>query len=515
MRSMRTLAAFALVISLGACSEQDRTGVVGPTTNPHFYEGGVSGRSGAPGDGLCSGCHRANGNAPTVTLSGPATLGPGQTGDYTLTIEPASDSDQQQGGLNVAVPDGGTLLAGSGTVISSGEIVQSQARRGSGTLSWSFQWQAPSAGGTYTMYGVGLSTDGSGTSGDEEGTDALAITVQAANTPPSADAKQVETSMNTPADIVLSGSDAETCNLTFAIVSGPSNGSLSGISDQACGGGGDQAQVTYTPAADYTGSDQFTYSVTDEDGASAQATVDINVLAPGSSPPNADSKNVGTDIDTPVAIMLSGSDGETCELTFAIVSNPANGSLSGLADHACSGGGPFTDQAAVTYTPANGFAGSDQFTYSVTDGDGESAQATVDIDVIDPTAVDYNLVRVRARANKETKLEAVFVIKSNGNRQQDQAPVELYVDDPQGSGDPACTMMAADEPGKGSTAFYFTPATGCDVTLDTKGAPAEFQITIMVKDQSPDSQTETVKIRRISNLRNTMSAIEKALRGGG
>jgi hypothetical protein len=409
---MRRLAAIALVTALAACSEQDGNRLTAPEgAHPNFERSGISGYSGAPGSRLCSDCHRENGTAPTVTLSGPTTLNPGQAGDYTLTIEPASGSDQQQGGLNVAVPNGGTLIAGNGTRTSSGEIVQSSPQGGRGTLSWSFQWQAPASGGTFNMYGVGLSTDGSGSGGDEESTAVLAITVQAGNSPPSADSRQVEIDMNTATPIALSGSDAETCDLTFDIVSGPSNGSLSGISDQTCGGGGDQAQVTYTPATDYTGSDQFTFSVADADGASAEATVDITV--------------------------------------------------------------------------------------------------------IDPTAVDYSLVRVRARITKDTRLEAAFVIKNNGNRQQGPAAVELYVDNTQGSGNPACTMMAADAPGKGASAFWFSPATGCDVALTSKGAPAEFDITIIVQDQSPNAQTQKVKVRRISNLQDTMNAIQRALRGGG
>jgi hypothetical protein len=407
---MRTVAAIALVTALAACSENDGNRLTAPEgAHPNFERSGISGYSGA-GSVLCSDCHRENGTAPTVTLSGPTTLNPGQAGDYTLTIEPASGSDQQQGGLNVAVPNGGTLIAGNGTRISSGEIVHSSPQGGSGTLSWSFSWQAPASGGTFNMYGVGLSTDGSGSGGDEEDTDVLTITVQAANSPPSAASTQVDIDMNTAAPIMLSGSDAEDCNLTFAIVSGPSNGSLSGISDQACGGGGDQAEVTYTPATDFTGSDQFTYSVTDTEGASAEATVDIAV--------------------------------------------------------------------------------------------------------IDPTAVNYNLERIRTRVTKDTKLEAAFVIKNNRNRQQGAATVELYVDDTDGAGNPACTMMAADEPGKGASAFWFSPATGCDVALTGKGAPAEFDITIIVQDQSPDSKSEKVKVRRISNLQDTMDAIQKALRGG-
>ena len=231
----------------------------------------------------------------------------------------------------------------------------------------------------------------------------------------------------------------------------------------------------------------------------------------GNSPPSAASTQVDIDMNTAMPIVLSGSDAEDCNLTFAIVSGPSNGSPSGISDQVCGGGG---DQAEVTYTPGTDYTGPDQFTFSVTDTDGASAEATVDITVIDPAAVNYSLERIRTRGTKDTRLEAACVIKNNRNRQQNPATVELFVDDTQGSGLPACTMMATDEPGKGASAFWFSPATGCDVALTGKGAPAEFDITIIVKDQSPDSKSDKVKVRRISNLQDTMDAIQKALRGG-
>ena len=104
------------------------------------------------------------------------------------------------------------------------------------------------------------------------------------NTAPTADAKTVSTGANTPKAITLTGSDAETCDLTFGIVSGPSQGSLGPIGDQACVSGNpktDSAAVTYTPVAGYTGSDSFTYSVTDAGGLSSNATVSITVNAAG------------------------------------------------------------------------------------------------------------------------------------------------------------------------------------------------------------------------------------------
>ncbi|MGD8868280.1 MAG: hypothetical protein PVI01_11630, partial [Gemmatimonadales bacterium] len=225
MRSLTTMATLALLITLAACSERSGAPTDIESLHPSLKNDGISGHSGAPGTELCSRCHDPDNGAapPTVTISGPTNVGPGETQTYTLSIVPAAQSNQTQGGLNVAVPDGGTLIAGSGTSIDRGEIVHSQPRRGTGTLSWSFQWQAPSNGGTYIMYGVGLSTDGSNTRGDEEGTDQLSITVQAGNAPPSADPKQINTDVNTAVTITLSGSDAETCELTFAIVNGPSH----------------------------------------------------------------------------------------------------------------------------------------------------------------------------------------------------------------------------------------------------------------------------------------------------
>jgi hypothetical protein len=70
-------------------------------------------------------------------------------------------------------------------------------------------------------------------------------------------------------------------------------------------------------------------------------------------------------------IVLTGSDLESDPLTFQIVSQPANGSLSGTAPY-------------VTYTPDTNFTGADSFTFRVTDGGAWSTPATVSITVYDP-----------------------------------------------------------------------------------------------------------------------------------
>jgi len=78
-----------------------------------------------------------------------------------------------------------------------------------------------------------------------------------------------------------------------------------------------------------------------------------------------------TVVDVPGAtkpVVLGGSDADGDSLTFTIVTQPANGSLSGTAPN-------------LTYTPDAGFVGTDSFTYTVNDGTVDSAAATVTINV--------------------------------------------------------------------------------------------------------------------------------------
>jgi hypothetical protein len=93
--------------------------------------------------------------------------------------------------------------------------------------------------------------------------------------------------------------------------------------------------------------------------------------------------------DTPT-ITLRGTDVETCELTFTIVTPPAHGKLSKIGDGKCSPGSPHADTAPIVYGGDPGYVGPDSFTYTVTDaGDPfssprTSAPATVSLDLVKP-----------------------------------------------------------------------------------------------------------------------------------
>jgi uncharacterized repeat protein (TIGR01451 family) len=112
---------------------------------------------------------------------------------------------------------------------------------------------------------------------------------------------------------------------------------------------------TYTPEADYSGSDSFTYTASNGDG-NDTATVNVTV-----NPVN----------DPPVAVDDSTSTPQGVAKAVDVLTNDsdrAHGSVS------CTSG-------VCTYTPNDGFAGSDSFTYEISDRKGGSDTGTVNLTV--------------------------------------------------------------------------------------------------------------------------------------
>lgn len=116
----------------------------------------------------------------------------------------------------------------------------------------------------------------------------------------------------------------------------------------------------YTPAAAFTGLDQFRYAVTDG-RLRALATVAVNVVSPGNQAPVAVGESLQLDEDSHI-----GSD--TVGLLTANDSDPDGDTLF-VVLHAPPAHGQLTlDGAAFSYRPSPDFHGDDQFQYRVTDG---------------------------------------------------------------------------------------------------------------------------------------------------
>ena len=129
----------------------------------------------------------------------------------------------------------------------------------------------------------------------------------------------------------------------------------------------------YTPAANFNGTDTFTYQANDGTDNSNVATVTITV-SPVNDAPVAVDDSASTNEDTTLTVAAPGvlgndTDVDADPLTAALVTDVAHGTLALAAD------------GSYTYTPAANFNGTDSFTYKVNDGSVDSTVATVTITV--------------------------------------------------------------------------------------------------------------------------------------
>lgn len=177
------------------------------------------------------------------------------------------------------------------------------------------------------------------------------------NRPPVANDLTVQTDEDTSLAITLEASDPDDDPLTFIWQSTPSLGSFQGT----------PPNVTYIPDPDVFGQEVVSYLANDGELDSNIATLTIDIT-PVNDPPTADPIQTSTLQDQSVAITLSGSDPEDDPLTFAVATQPSNGSLSGTEPN-------------LTYSPNSGYTGQDSFTYTAFDGSDSSNPATVTIDV--------------------------------------------------------------------------------------------------------------------------------------
>lgn len=184
------------------------------------------------------------------------------------------------------------------------------------------------------------------------------ITVNAVNDAPVAAAEShtvaEDGTLTVPAPGLLANDrDADGDTLTIGrIATQPAHGTLTWTSD---------GQFTYRPAADWNGTDRFTYTAFDSLAHSTPATVTITVTPVEDAPrPIADSywTRVGRTLTVTAALGVLANDIEPDgqAMTAVVGTGPAHGTLALAAD------------GSFTYVPAVGYIGNDTFSYTVRSG---------------------------------------------------------------------------------------------------------------------------------------------------
>lgn len=164
--------------------------------------------------------------------------------------------------------------------------------------STSFTWRASDPAGSSAVYTVQIGL------------------VPVGDAPPVAHPQNVLTDEDEALVVLLTGEDAEGASLSYQVTRAPAFGVLSGTG----------ASLTYTPDADWSGSDSFLFVV--HDGYQDSAPAEVNVAVwPVNDAPVALGGSWLTDEDQPVQIAPSGDDVDGDPLSFELTVDPGWGTI--------------------------------------------------------------------------------------------------------------------------------------------------------------------------------------------
>lgn len=185
----------------------------------------------------------------------------------------------------------------------------------------------------------------------------VSITVTPVNDAPVPAPLAATTDEDTPVSITLRATDVDGDALSFSITAPPRHGTLSGT----------PPEVTYQPAPDFNGADDFEWVASDGVTDSAVAQVALTVM-PVNDAPVAENQALETLQAKALTVRLEATDVDGDALTYDVVAAPAHGTLSGTAP-------------TLRYVPATDFVGLDSVGFRASDGQEWSTTAEVRITV--------------------------------------------------------------------------------------------------------------------------------------
>ncbi len=191
----------------------------------------------------------------------------------------------------------------------------------------------------------------------------VSITVTPVNDPPVATddtATVIEDSVANDINVRANDVDIDGDPLTIISMTQPAHGSSTFTA----------SSVTYTPAANYSGSDSFTYTISDGHGGTDPATVFITITPVNDAPVAFDDLATLPEdsINYPINVRANDIDVDGDVLTIVSVTLPSHGTAS-------------TNGTRVFYSPSLNYFGPDSLTYTISDGHGGTDIATITITV--------------------------------------------------------------------------------------------------------------------------------------
>ncbi|SFU17467.1 Ig-like domain-containing protein [Mesorhizobium sp. YR577] len=277
-----------------------------------------------------------------------------------------NDSDADGDPLTITQIDGQAIVVGGSVAVTGGTVVLNA----NGTLT--FTPTANFNGSPSFSYTV---SDGQG------GTSTAAVngTVNPVNDPPVAVDDTFTTNEDTAAifDVRTNDTDIEGDALSVTQINGQN---IAAGGSVAVAGGivslGADGRLTFTPTANFNGAPSFTYTISDGQGGTATATVS-GTVAPVNDPPVAVNDGFTTNEDTPVIIDVRANDSDVDGDSITITQiNGANIAVGGSVP-VTGGSVMLNSDGTLTFAPNANVNGTPSFTYTISDGQGGTATATV------------------------------------------------------------------------------------------------------------------------------------------
>jgi len=187
----------------------------------------------------------------------------------------------------------------------------------------------------------------------------VSITVQPINDLPLAEGNTLTIAEDSIVNSSVHATDADGDLLTYSLVDAPQHGAITFSPD---------GSFTYTPNADYNGTDSFTFRANDGTGNSNVATVSLDVR-PENDLPISQSGNLTLGEDSIVHSAVHASDIDNDVLSYSLVGAPQHGTI------------VFNADGTFTYTPNANYNGADSFTFKANDGTGDSNVSTISLNI--------------------------------------------------------------------------------------------------------------------------------------
>jgi len=280
-------------------------------------------------------------------------------------------------------------------------------------------------------------------------------------------------------NVLTNDTDANSDPLSISAVTQGAHGSVTN-------NGG---SVSYTPSANFHGSDSFTYTISDGFGADT-ATVFVTVTSVNDLPVAVGESytvNGGTTLSVAApGVLANDSDIDGDVLHPVVCTTPVHGSLT------------LNFNGSFSYTPVSTYSGPDWFTYRAHDGIAGSGCVTVAITIVDhqPPVITASLATTTLWSPNSKLVDVGLSVSVTDNTGTATTTVAVYSDEDDGATKDASGMLSlrAERDGTGDGRVYLIVITA----TDAYGNASHKCLTVVVPKSQSDADVASVNAQAVA-----------------